>query len=121
MSDRKTTSKDDNSFAREDQDNKGAVHTSPQVPKNKPHGAADADTSVSPTADGGVQPTKNPDQGEVGTLNEATTSDGGIAVDGGKLEGNKDDFEGEIGTRTGKVPGAQGPGAEHKPSDKYSG
>lgn len=91
-----------------------------QVP-NQPSGAADADTSVSPTADGGSQPTKNPDQGEVGTLNEATTPDGGIAVEGGKLGGNKDDFEGEIGTKTGKVPGAHGPGAEHKPSDRYSG
>src|SRR4051812_32322004 len=46
------------------------------------------------------------DSGNIGLINDATTLDGGIAIDGGKLPGNHDDFDGELREGRRSVPGA---------------
>jgi hypothetical protein len=69
-------------------------------------GADAVDTSSRPTP-GGNQPAESgEDTQTIGLDNAATTDDGGIAVDGGKLPGNHDDFEGELREGPHAVPGA---------------
>jgi hypothetical protein len=54
---------------------------------------------------------ENPEEADV-----VLTEDGAIAIDGGKLPGNKDDFDGEIDRHNRKVPGATG--ERHQPEDE---
>src|SRR2546423_3575873 len=68
-------------------------------------GADDVDNSVFPKH-GGLRADKNTDQSTVDVINEATTPRGGIAVGGGKLAGNKDDFEGDLVYHERVKPGA---------------
>lgn len=66
-------------------------------------GADEVDITPSNTEDASVPG----DSGAIGMDNAATTADGGVAVDGGKLPGNVDDFEGELEARRLRVePGA---------------
>jgi hypothetical protein len=48
--------------------------------------------------------------------NPVLTADGDIAIDGGKLPGNKDDFDGELNERIHPVPGANSDAALSPPS-----
>ncbi len=50
-------------------------------------------------------------------LREVLTEDGALAIDGGKLPGNKDDFLGEIDANPKPVPGAHGKDDHHEPTD----
>ncbi|MEA2552039.1 MAG: hypothetical protein QOJ65_215, partial [Fimbriimonadaceae bacterium] len=68
-------------------------------------GVPEKDTTTFQTK-GGIRPDTHADQGTIGTINEAVTSGGGIAIDGGKLAGNRDDFEGDLGQRGPRPAGA---------------
>jgi hypothetical protein len=52
--------------------------------------------------------------GGIDLMSESTTDDGGLAIDGGKLAGNKDNFDQQLERETKNVPGAD-PGNEVKP------
>lgn len=105
MSKRKIDPAQDTRFAREQQDNMGAEHVDPRAIRDPNRGVADADSTVFPRH-GGARPDKDIDQSTVDMLNEATTSEGGLAIDGGKLSGHVDDFEGDLVKRGGATPGA---------------
>lgn len=53
-------------------------------------------------------------------LSEILTEDGALAIDGGKLPGNHDDFQGEIDQNPKPVPGAHGREDHHEPTDLLS-
>jgi hypothetical protein len=95
MSKRKTNPAEDPRYTREERDNRGVDHTDPRVVREPSRGMADADSSSFPKH-GGIRPDKGIDQSSVDQPNEATTSEGGLALDGGKLSGNRDDFEGDL-------------------------
>ncbi len=48
----------------------------------------------------------------------ATTSDGGLAIDGGKLSGNQDDFEHELEHGVKTTPGADPDNRVEPPNDR---
>jgi hypothetical protein len=98
MSKRKTSSKEDPQFMPEETDNRGTDHSGPRVIRDPNRGVPEKDTTTFQTK-GGIRPDTHADQGTIGTINEAVTSGGGIAIDGGKLAGNRDDFEGDLGQR----------------------
>jgi hypothetical protein len=52
--------------------------------------------------------------GGIDLNSDATTDDSGIAIDGGKLAGNIDDFDGQLDGQVKNVPGAD-PNNEVKP------
>jgi hypothetical protein len=68
-------------------------------------GADDMDATAFPKH-GGLRPDTGVDQSTIASINDATTALGGIAISGGKLAGNKDDFEGDLVYRERKTPGA---------------
>ena len=81
-------------------------------------GVGELDSGTRATADGGQQgQITESDTGVVGTENLAVTDDGGIAVDGGKLPGNNDDFEDELREGPHHVPGAD---KKHHPAHAMS-
>lgn len=53
--------------------------------------------------------------------NRILTEDGALAIDGGKLPGNKDDFDGEVDTHAKPVPGAFGETHPPERGDLVSG
>ena len=83
-------------------------------------GAGDADRSAPATADGGPAGAGvTTEEGGIDQINEATTADGGIAVDGGKLAGNKDDFDDELNERRNRnTPGADPENEVQPPNDR---
>jgi hypothetical protein len=77
-------------------------------------GEGAVDTSREKTVGGTeVAAVSGEDTENIGLENEATTGDGGIAIDGGKLPGNKDDFEHELDEGPHAVPGAN---KQHHPA-----
>lgn len=104
MSERKTEFGQDPRWVREERDNRGTDHSDPRQ-IDPESGVDDVDTASFLTK-GGVRPDHYPDQGVAGTLNEMTAPDGGIAIGGGKLAGNHDDFAGDLGHIKKPVPGA---------------
>ena len=95
MSKRKTNPAEDPQFTREERDNRGVDHCDPRSIRDPARGVGDADSSAF-VKHGGSRPDKGIDQSTVDQMNEATTSEGGLALDGGKLSGNRDDFEGDL-------------------------
>jgi hypothetical protein len=83
-------------------------------------GADEVDESGPATADGGTAGRGvDSEAGGVGTVNEATTTDAGVAVAGGKLAGHIDDFDGELESRRMKnVPGADPNNEVTPPNDR---
>lgn len=106
MADRNTEFGKDPRYVSDNRDNRSTEHNDPRIVRDETAGVADTD-STSFLTKGGLRTDKNIDQGTVSELNEFTTESGGIAIDGGKLAGNHDDFEGDLeGTRGHTVPGA---------------
>src|SRR5438128_4933407 len=95
MSKRKTNPAEDPQFTREERDNGGVAHTDHRSIREPDYGVADADTTTF-EEHRGARPDKGIDQSTVGQVNEATTVQGGISLDGGKLSGNRDDFDGDL-------------------------
>jgi hypothetical protein len=95
MSKRKTNPAEDPRFTREERDNRGVEHGDPRSVRDPERGVGDAD-SFSFVRHRGNRPDKGIDQSTIDQMNEATTSGGGLALDGGKLSGNRDDFEGDL-------------------------
>lgn len=78
-----------------------------QTPQNV-KGEGSVDKSRERTVGGSEQAAvSGSDTENIGTVNEVTTDDAGIAADGGKLSGNKDDFEQELQEGPHAVPGAE--------------
>ena len=80
-------------------------------------GVAEVDKTAWKTRGGKKGQDTRRDTGAIGINNEATTVDGGIAIDGGKLPGNHDDFERELGEGRRAVPGAD---KKHRPAHAMS-
>jgi hypothetical protein len=80
-------------------------------------GVGEVDESARLTHGGWKGQDTTTDSGTVGTNNEATTDDGGVAIDGGKLAGNIDDFHRELQEGPRPVPGAD---KHHHPAHAMS-
>ncbi|HEY0867152.1 MAG TPA: hypothetical protein VGE01_07235 [Fimbriimonas sp.] len=52
--------------------------------------------------------------------NRVLTEDGALAIDGGKLPGNNDDFDGEVDEHARRVAGAFGDTDDHERSDEVT-
>ncbi len=69
-----------------------------------------ADTDAASAESGGGNDSGNPSGADAGVRSvdesRAVTESGGIAIEGGSLAGNKDDFEGDLGGGQHQEPGA---------------
>jgi hypothetical protein len=77
-----------------------------QTPQNV-EGVGEMDKTAGLTRGGMKGQDTERDTGVVGVESEATTADGGVAIDAGKLAGNVDDFEDEMQEGPRPVPGAE--------------
>jgi hypothetical protein len=87
-----------------------------QTPQNV-EGVGEIDEGARLTSGGWKADGTTGDSGTIGVDSEATTNDGGIAIDGGKLAGNIDDFEQELHEGPKPVPGAD---KHHHPAHAMS-
>jgi hypothetical protein len=87
---------------------------------NSRPGADDADFDTLTKTDQGVrQHVVHSEDQIIGQDTDGITSEGGIAIDGGKLAGNHDDFNGEVESRRLRnVPGADPNNEVHPPNDR---
>lgn len=83
-----------------------------QMPQNV-EGAGTTDEASELSRGGETPDNTGADTGDAGLNNIATTEDGGLAIAGGKLPGNHDDFEGELEEGPHAVPGAN---RQHHPA-----